>query len=441
MTKLIIFLPGLMGSQLFKGTDLIWPGPFLSLFSPYKLMNELLDPDLRVGDIIRSFSISEQYGSLIAKLGQADFTEQNGRLRVFPYDWRKRNEDAAEGLAKLIEKIAAEHNSEVEITLLAHSMGGLISRYYLESGLFDQRPGFSNVRNLFTLATPHRGSPVALAAAVGLERRLFLDKSQVQQLVQHTEFPSVYQLLPPPEDAFAWDDRNRDDLFKPFPVHEHAAELALVPANLKAAADFRAHLTGRAPNGVRYFCFVGTRLPTLTHVRISGDGASLFVRPVPADDGGDGTVPSWSGGLAGVQTQFVGGEHGTIYKDRDLLTTLGGLLGMKNTLAADLSVQASIRDKVMAPSARAHLSISFPVPITGLKGEVIIERAMQNPDGTIRKITQIESHPLAYTGLGAENLSLTFKAPNDPGIYYVRFMQEGKADANVQDDFFIQDTL
>jgi len=92
VTNLIIFLPGIMGSELLKDGELIWPGPPESLVLRYKLMKQLLDPDLQVGDIIRRFSISEQYKTLIDKLGQADFTEENGRLRVCPYDWRKPNE-------------------------------------------------------------------------------------------------------------------------------------------------------------------------------------------------------------------------------------------------------------------------------------------------------------------------------------------------------------
>ena len=332
MNQLIIFLPGIMGTELYKGDKLVWPGSVLSLKFPYSMMDDLLDPDLRVGDVIRWFSVSEQYNALIAKLRQAGYSEENHRLLICPYDWRKRNEDAAEKLALLIAKASEERNGDVEITLIAHSMGGLVSRYYLESGFFNQRHGFSMVKNLFTLGTPHRGSPLALTAAVGLEKRLFLNAEQVRQLVSRPEFPSLYQLLPPPGDNFAWDDRSAKDLYHPFGVYEHGDKLQLTPENLKAARDFHSHLNGKPPAGVRYFCFTGTRMSTLTHVRIGGDDNNLMVTRVEVDDAGDGTVPSWSGGLPGVQGQFVGGEHGTIYKSRELTRTLGGLLGMKNVL-------------------------------------------------------------------------------------------------------------
>jgi len=136
--------------------------------------------------------------------------------------------------------VASDHDRQVEITLVAHSMGGLVARYYLESGLFDGQPGFSTVKNLFTLATPHRGSPLALTAAVGLEKRLFLNCQQVKELAERPEFPSLYQLLPPPGDNFAWDDRNPSDLYKPFSVYDHGAQLCLSAENLKSAWAFRA---------------------------------------------------------------------------------------------------------------------------------------------------------------------------------------------------------
>jgi hypothetical protein len=434
--QFIVFLPGIMGTELFKGDDLIWPGPVSSLRFRYKLMDQLLDPNLRVGDIIRWFSVSEQYNALIAKLRQAGFSEDNSRLRVCPYDWRKRNEDAAEKLAQMIESIAAERGGQVEITLIAHSMGGLISRYYLESGLFNQRPGFTTVKNLFTLGTPHRGSPLALTAAVGLEKRLFLNKEQVKQLVERPEFPSLYQLLPPPGDDFAWDDRDRADLYKPLSAYDNGKDLGLTAENLVSARDFHARLTGKPPAGVRYFCFTGTRMPTLTHVRVARNDQALQIIRVEADDAGDGTVPSWSGGLQGVQRQFVGGEHGTIYKSRELLRTLGGLLGVKNTLDAQMpEIEVAVREKVMEPRAQAHLALSFPRSVTGLTGEVVIVRVY--PDRSVR----IVAYQVKYEGLGAEKLALTFTAPEDPSLYRVTFIKSGGEDVSASDDFFIQDTL
>lgn len=238
-----------MGSVLTLQGQVIWPGSLASMVLPYKKMKELLDPSLVASDIIRSFSVSVQYGALIDDLKAWGFTEGKN-LFVCPYDWRKRNEDAAEVLAKLIEKAYGQNGADCQISLIAHSMGGLISRYYLESGKFDTRPGFAGVRNLITLGTPHRGAPLALTAAMGMEKRLFLSAEQVHKLVSDPLYPALYQLMPSPQEPFAWDDSAGKDLL-PLDIYDGATanKLGLVPQNLDSAKAFRAVLDGE--NGLR----------------------------------------------------------------------------------------------------------------------------------------------------------------------------------------------
>jgi pimeloyl-ACP methyl ester carboxylesterase len=168
MSEIVVFLPGIMGSELRLGGKRIWPGSVGSLIGSYKQMEELLHPDLEPVDVIRSFSISEQYDAIFADLRKFGFEEKKN-LFPFPYDWRKSNSEAAGKLAVLLDGLVAQHPG-AEITLVAHSMGGLVSRYYLESGKFDTGAGFAAVRRLITLGTPHRGAPLALSAAVGKEK-------------------------------------------------------------------------------------------------------------------------------------------------------------------------------------------------------------------------------------------------------------------------------
>jgi triacylglycerol esterase/lipase EstA (alpha/beta hydrolase family) len=198
MTHVAVLVPGIMGSELRLGSTVVWPGSLEELVLPYGKMKELLRDDLVATDIIRKFSISHQYDDLIRDLGTCGFAESSNppTLYVLPYDWRKANELAAKLLADLVDKAVSERD-DADVTLIGHSMGGLVCRFYLESGSFTTRTGFSRVRNLVTLGTPHRGAPLALTAAVGLERRLFLNADQVLQLASDPRYPSLYQLLPP----------------------------------------------------------------------------------------------------------------------------------------------------------------------------------------------------------------------------------------------------
>ena len=66
MTEAVILVPGIMGSVLMDGVQVIWPGSPLELLLPYKHMKELLKPDLRATDVIRSLSISPSACSALA---------------------------------------------------------------------------------------------------------------------------------------------------------------------------------------------------------------------------------------------------------------------------------------------------------------------------------------------------------------------------------------
>ena len=174
-------------------------------------------------------------------------------------------------------------------------MGGLVSRYYLESGEFSARPAFAAVRQLITLGTPHRGAPLALTAALGMEKRLFLSADQVKTLVNDDRYSALYQLLPPEDEPFLWDEAATAE-FSPVPLAgDLIAKLGLSTANVKSARDFRAKLDiTKRPKDVRYFFFIGSRQQTTCAALILQQQQPISVRKIDQDDAGDGTVPIWS---------------------------------------------------------------------------------------------------------------------------------------------------
>ncbi len=72
---------------------------------------------------------------------------------VFPYDWRLNNTLNVNKLSEKIQDIRDKTGSE-KVDIITHSMGGLIARAYISDPAKAQ-----NVRKLFTLGTPHLGSP------------------------------------------------------------------------------------------------------------------------------------------------------------------------------------------------------------------------------------------------------------------------------------------
>jgi pimeloyl-ACP methyl ester carboxylesterase len=411
-----------MGSELWKDGKLIWPGSASELLLPYAHMDALLDPTTKVGDIIRKVSISTQYGALVDALNACGFVEGGltPTLKVFPYDWRKDNAQAASQLADVVDTVAATLGADPDITVVAHSMGGLVSRNYLESGMYNTRPGIGAVKRLITLATPHRGAPMALSAALGNERRLFLNAAQVRQVANDTNFPSLYQLLPPADEGFVW-DRSDNQRFNPLDIYapDIATKLGLSKANLDAAARFHATLSlARRPPKVRYFFFAGTHETTTTsaQVRVNEPKPANRFRKVDRPRGGDGTVPVWSALMTGVQSEQVGGEHGGIYKNRDLLSVLGVLLDKPGILAAAGDIpEVWVRHPVIEPDADVELTLELPRGVDTVDGELRVVRRRDADSTTVRMM------PMKYSGPIIDHLALIFPAPDIAGAYELTF--------------------
>ena len=116
--------------------------------------------------------------------GKANYVE-------FPYDWRRDNRAAARRLATTVDRYLGwwrrdQNLPEARTILLAHSMGGLVARYWLE--VLD---GWKDCRALVTFGTPHRGSPKAVGYLVNGYKP---GVSSLTALVRSCT--SVYQLLP-----------------------------------------------------------------------------------------------------------------------------------------------------------------------------------------------------------------------------------------------------
>ncbi len=134
------FLDGFRTSELIADPIIIIPG---IMGSTEVLGSWKLDP------------ISHTYDDLISSLVKNGY-EKDKNLFEFPYDWRTINEDSAKLLKTKIEQVSiATKVSKVD--LVAHSMGGLVARAYLEGlgGITSE----DKVDKLITLGTPNKGAP------------------------------------------------------------------------------------------------------------------------------------------------------------------------------------------------------------------------------------------------------------------------------------------
>ncbi|MGK7952650.1 MAG: lecithin--cholesterol acyltransferase [Xenococcaceae cyanobacterium] len=215
MIDMVVLLPGIMGSVLqdkngrdiwnlscqaaFKATrEIITQGSLLQelMVQEDDPERDYLDDGIKATGLIQDayllpgfIKIADGYSSLRKRLvNNFDLTHGKNYFE-FAYDWRRDNRVAARLLKKLIDENLPqwqEKNPEAKVILIAHSMGGLISRYYLE-----HLGGGEHCKALFTLGTPYRGSVKILNfLANGYKKKPLPALTDVLR-----SFTSAYQLL------------------------------------------------------------------------------------------------------------------------------------------------------------------------------------------------------------------------------------------------------
>jgi pimeloyl-ACP methyl ester carboxylesterase len=240
----VILIPGIMGSRLADADNReVWVGsPADLVFSSYAELALTLPgeeagasaPRLHPTRLTDTFAGQDFYASIVRVFEQAGGYRRarpgtpvapgQRSYYEFSYDWRQDNVTSARQLGALIEQIRADHQDPaLQVDIVAHSMGGLIARYYLSYGGQDvlngeafvpNYAGEHRVRRVALLGTPNVGSVSSLHAFIS-GRKIGLGTMRTETLAT---FPSVYQLFPHPlnnwiiaEDGSALDV----DLFSP----------------------------------------------------------------------------------------------------------------------------------------------------------------------------------------------------------------------------------
>ncbi len=244
-TAPVILIPGAFGTRLrdrVSGEE-IWPGSWWRiLFSSYPELALEFDPQTNrpLPSRLEPAGIAEQalrrdfYRPILQTLSQfggyvrtqpgTPARKGERRYYVLSYDWRQDTLHSVQELDRLIEAVRRDYaDPALRVNLVAHSMGGLIARYYLRFGtrdVLDGEPhpvtmdGAPQVRNLVLLGTPNGGSVSSLHAFIGGE------KVGLRRIAPRTlaTFPSGYQLFPHPLNTWLVDIEGKprhDDLFDP----------------------------------------------------------------------------------------------------------------------------------------------------------------------------------------------------------------------------------
>ena len=206
----IILIPGYYGTRLVRESDgeLIWISPSEALFGDQPLtlpvpgleLNKTIElrPDTildRVQVIPLIYSV-DVYGSLLELLRSAH--EDQSAVIPFAYDWREDLLEAVRGLDMTIQQLRAEGKDD--ISLIAHSLGGLIVSYYLRYGIQDIESasetweGAQNVSAVVMAGVPFLGvmnsfRNMNFGVTVKLNSSMLTSEA-------YASFPSSYYTLP-----------------------------------------------------------------------------------------------------------------------------------------------------------------------------------------------------------------------------------------------------
>jgi hypothetical protein len=427
LRDLIVILPGITGSVLQKDGEDFWGVSGQAIWDIFKSGGKTLealkvkqdDPNASdLGDGVKAIRLVEDvqiipglfkvdgytqttkmfienFSSVIQGNIYNDPEDKAANLYHFPYDWRRDNRASARILQTLLNqrlKRWREYsgNQKAKVILLAHSMGGLVSRYYLEV-----LGGWQDCKALFTFGTPYRGSLNAVDFLANGYKKAIFDLSEALRSMN-----SVYQLLPRYKVLKIGNDFHR---IAESPVTLPNIDLAKAKdaLNFHNEIDDAADTNKKDPSYQNTFVtcpIVGVQQPTKQSAELLNGTIStnetlptwLSNRSHLSD--GDGTVPQVSATPVQMNdlellaiTDYIAETHGSLQKQPNILENL-----LKVIQAAETITQSDVRgslESVIRGKRSGQKGIGLSLDDLYLTNEPITLRAKVSEGASFNQLT------------------------------------------------------
>lgn len=364
--KVIIFVPGYLCSKLIRvgSKEVVWPdmvvgssddnvsqlleerdlfpgGPVLMIdkcVSDQSAPKDASSMSMMCGDLV-GFLI--QYFDCIYTYERENLPKTTMNVLIgFGYDWRSDIRESAHSLKLLIDNAYQTYGPKSDIWLISHSMGPLICRYLIESGI-SKDVGWT-LKGFISLGGAHIGAPFNLNVISGLigqvyqmnpqqlKSLVFIEPDKMQILSNWPKHPSVYQMLPPEQITCVKQGTEDLSIYNPTsPIYQllvapSPAGFGASSENLAIAKEFYTKLDYSAEQGQRtdYYVVYGSGVSTAEMFEYDQDAKTL--QTIIGD--GDGTVPTYSARFDGgwVKESFNAPSilHGALLSNPSVLAQI-----------------------------------------------------------------------------------------------------------------------
>lgn len=368
----LIFVPGLLGSRLCRADpaggaepNVVW-GTLgaLSAFPTLRLQSETSDQAIKPCGLLRQIVYlglftQQVYASVVAHLERLGYREDRN-LFVFDYDWRLSVFDNAAALAAFVREKIPDDTQQFDI--LAHSMGGLVSRVYVA-----KLGGSARTARLFSAGTPFFGAVKVyetLEQGWGAANYLMGGLTEFRRTM--LSFPSAYELMPR-YDACCTGAVGAAPSFVPANIDAwrslawEGVDSAAMPdlaATFARVQELRDIIANPLPSSVEDVLLVGVDQRTPHRVAFEQAGPRMSAR-VQKTWAGDGTVVRESAALAQAPvrpTSFA--DHEKILHDPQIQRFLA--------VALTRSVNDALREVPIRPRDKVRMKDGKVTELVGI---------------------------------------------------------------------------
>ncbi|OGO41367.1 MAG: hypothetical protein A2W36_01190 [Chloroflexi bacterium RBG_16_58_14] len=305
--RTVVFVPGMMGSELWLGSQRVWPDMKTMLSNPeiYTYPSSVpLEPRKIVDEvvIVPNLIKQDQYNRLGDYLVEELNYQRGVDFYEFPYDWRQDVRISAKQLAELIKGLPDTQ----PIVIVAHSLGTMVTRYYIE-----HLGGRKRIERIILMGGPHKGAVKGLVSMLVAPEVLpfGIMGERMRQIM--VSFPSSYQILP---DYPVGIDQKGSPIN--FLRYEGWLEPKYLPL-LQMGKEFRNEL--KNTTGIPTVSIFGYGIKTISDVSVIQDAQGKLVNvDYSSKNIGDGSILEQSAFLAGSDIHPVHQNHGALFVDSDV---------------------------------------------------------------------------------------------------------------------------